>query len=487
MSVKSSSDEKLSEKAAHIAVASVDHEGAETSPLSPQQETKLLWKIDSFLIPMFGVLYFACFLDRGNIGNAKVAGMATDLHLVSNQYGAAVSVVYATYVIFEPVYAVLLKLLTPKIVLSVSTLIFGALTIATPFSGSYGPLIGIRVLLGWSEAGVFPCIATYLTMTYRREELGRRLSYIFLCSALSGGFGGLLAYGLTHISTDTLSGWQWLYIVEGLFTVILAPVAYFWIPNRIDQAWFLNRDEKDMCAVRYERNMTHYDPDEKFDIQVVLLAFKDWRTWASGVIQFGADITLYAISTFMPVLINGMGYSSYHAQLLTVPVYVVAALSFMIQAQFSDRLLLRGPFIIGNFFIQIVGYIILATAKPVGARYFGVYVVALGLYTPTALNVGWTQNNFGPHYKRAAGVGLMQFVGNSAGACIGQIYDTRLQPYYHRSYYISIGLTALSMIVTTVVMFYLREANKKKAKAVAAGAPNEPHLGDKNPHFTFIL
>lgn len=84
-----------------------------------------------------------------------------------------------------------------------------------------------------------------------------------------------------------------------------------------------------------------------------------------------------------------MGYSSYNAQLLTVPVYVVAALSFMIQAQFSDRLFLRGPFIIGNFFIQIVGYIILATAKPVGARYFGVYVVALGLYTPTALNVGW--------------------------------------------------------------------------------------------------
>lgn len=487
MSIKSSSDEKLSEKAAHIAVASVEHEGAETSPLNPQQETKLLRKIDSFLIPMFGVLYFACFLDRGNIGNAKVAGMATDLHLVGNQYGAAVSVVYATYVIFEPVYAVLLKLLTPKIVLSVSTLIFGALTIATPFSGSYGPLIGIRVLLGWSEAGVFPCIATYLTMTYRREELGRRLSYIFLCSALSGGFGGLLAYGLTHISTDTLSGWQWLYIVEGLFTVALAPVAYFWIPNRIDQAWFLNKDEKDMCAVRYETNMTHYDPDEKFDIQVVLLAFKDWRTWASGVIQFGADITLYAISTFMPVLINGIGYSSYHAQLLTVPVYVVAALSFMIQAQFSDRLFLRGPFIIGNFFIQIVGYIILATAKPVGARYFGVYVVALGLYTPTALNVGWTQNNFGPHYKRAAGVGLMQFVGNSAGACIGQIFDTRLQPYYHRSYYISIALTALSMIVTAVVMFYLREANKKKAEAVAAGAPNEPHLGDKNPHFTFVL
>ncbi|KAK0204994.1 hypothetical protein DFS33DRAFT_1273986 [Desarmillaria ectypa] len=254
--------------------ASVEHEGAETSPLNLQDETRLLRKVDSFLIPMFGVF----------IGNAKVAGMATDLHLVGNQYGAAVSVVY----VFVPDMA---------------------LTIATPFSGSYGLLIAIGVLLGWSEAGVSPCIATYLMMTYRREELGRR------CSALSGGFGMIFEQG---------------------------------------------REGHVCCSVRDEQ--THYDPDDKFDIQVVLLAFKDWRTWASGIFQ------LVQKSHFTPFLhssdahfqarpINGMGYSSYHAQLLTVPVYAVAAISFMIQAQFSDRLFLRGPFIIGNFFIQIVGWV----------------------------------------------------------------------------------------------------------------------------------
>ncbi|KAK0435180.1 major facilitator superfamily domain-containing protein [Armillaria borealis] len=468
-------------------VAAALEGGKQGSPIDPKTEARLLRKIDSFLIPMLGALYFVCFLDRGNIGNAKVAGMDIDLGLVGNQYGAAVSVVYVTYVVFEPVYAVLLKVLTPRIVLSVSTIIFGALTIATPFSGSYGPLMAIRVLLGWAEAGTFPCIVTYLTMTYRREELGMRLAYMFTCSAISGGFGGLLAYGLTHIKTASVAGWQWLYIVEGLITVCLGPVAYFWIPNRIDQAWFLTKHEKDICTARYENNKTHYDPDEQFDMKQVMLAPADWRTWVHGTIQFGADITLYAISTFMPVLISDMGYSSYKAQLLTIPVYAVGALSFIIQAKLSDRTLLRGPFIMANFLVQIIGYIILTSTKSIGARYFGVFVVALGLYVPTALNVGWTQNNYGPHYKRAAGVGLMQFVGNSAGAAIGEIFDTRLKPYYHRSYYISIGLTALSMILTGLMMLYLHLANKKKAAAVAAGAPNEPHLGDENPHFTFFL
>jgi len=88
--------------------------------------------------------------------------------------------------------------------MSVSTFVFGLLTICTAFAGSYGPLMAIRVLLGWAEAGIFPCIVTYFTMTYKREELGKRLSYIFSCSAISGAFGMLpnlstVYHGLTYM------------------------------------------------------------------------------------------------------------------------------------------------------------------------------------------------------------------------------------------------------------------------------------------------
>lgn len=84
--------------------------------------------------------------------------------------------------------------------------------------------------------------------------------------------------------------------------MILAPIAFFYIPNRIDEAFFLNSAERRLCTTRYEGNKMHYDPDEKFSMGWVAEAAKDWRTWVHGVIQFGADVTLYAISTFMSVL-----------------------------------------------------------------------------------------------------------------------------------------------------------------------------------------
>lgn len=182
-----------------------------------------------------------------------------------------------------------------------------------------------------------------------------------------------------------------------------------------------------------------------------------------------------------------MGFSSYNAQLLTVPVYFVGMVSFLVQARISDRYFLRGPFIIANFLVQIIGYIILACSETVGVRYFGVFVVAVGLYSPTALNVGWTQNNMTPHYKRAAAVGFMQFVGNSAGAAIGEIFSATLQPYYKRGFYVSIGLTGFAMLLSIGMYVYVRQANQHKARLVAEGAKNNEELGDKNPHFMFVL
>jgi MFS family permease len=94
--------------------------------------------------------------DRSNIGNANLTGFSTDLGLVKNEYGAAVSIVYATYVVFEPVWTVLLKILTPKYLLTASTICWGALTIGTAFVKNFDQLAAVRVLLGAVEAAIIP-------------------------------------------------------------------------------------------------------------------------------------------------------------------------------------------------------------------------------------------------------------------------------------------------------------------------------------------
>jgi MFS family permease len=105
--------------------------------------------------------------DRGNIGNANLTGFSTDLGLIDNQYGAAVSVVYSTYIIFEPVWNILLKILTPKILLTCSVLAWSVLTIGGAFIKQYPQLIAVRVILGIAEAAIVPSIFMYCTMAVR--------------------------------------------------------------------------------------------------------------------------------------------------------------------------------------------------------------------------------------------------------------------------------------------------------------------------------
>ncbi|WVQ73492.1 hypothetical protein IAR50_003064 [Cryptococcus sp. DSM 104548] len=450
-------------------------------------ESKVLRKIDWNLIPVFGALYMMSFLDRSNIGNAKLTSFSTDLGLVGNQYGAAVSVVYATYVVFEPFWTVLLKIVTPRYLLTATTLCWAALTIGSAFIKNYDQLIAVRVLLGAFEAGMIPCTTLYLTMTYNRNEYASRQTVVFVFSAISSGFGGLLAYGLSQIK-GSLAGWQWLFLVEGLLSMILAPIAWYQIPNNVSEARWLNAQEKEVLRIRQERNKAVYNHDEQFSWKAIWSVLKDFRLWISAISHFGIDSTLYSLTTFIPSLLAGLGFTSTtDAQLLTVPVYALAAIAYVFFGRLSDKLQMRGPMIAGSLFFCLIGYIILSTAPQVGVRYAGVFIASMGLYGSTSLNVLWAADNFAGHYRRAFAMGFIQLVGNSAGACIGFIFTTESSPRYLQGLHYDIGITLLSIVFTGILSGYAWYANKQKRAAIAAGAEDRPELGDANPHYLYYL
>ncbi|ORY78469.1 major facilitator superfamily domain-containing protein [Leucosporidium creatinivorum] len=457
--------------------------------IDPKEEKKLLRKLDFFLISLLGTLYLLSFLDRSNIGNANIAGLSTDLGLVGNQYGAAVSVVYSTYVAFEPVWSNLLKVIGAKRLMTVSTLLWGAVTTGTAFVKNWDQLMAVRVLLGAFEAGLFPCVNMYLAMSYRPDEQGKRLSYVFVCAAISGAFGGLLAFGLTQIKGGSLASWQYLYLVEGIISLSFAPIIYFMLPNTLDKAWWLNRRERELCVIRYEINRKNYDVKEKFSWGQVKLAALDWKTWSHSVNQFCVDTTLYGLTTFMPVIIKGLNLTknTVDAQLLTVPVYFVAATSYVIGAHYSDKYQNRSLFIILYMAIAAIGYLILAIAESTKVRFGGVFVVGLSLYGAVGLNVTWVTTNTAGHFRRATSVGLMQLVGNSSGAAIGFIYNAKEAPRYNKGLWIAFSLSILSIIITALHAFALRRINARRAELVAAGAADQQELGSDNPHFKFML
>ncbi|EIW70115.1 hypothetical protein TREMEDRAFT_68492 [Tremella mesenterica DSM 1558] len=480
--IPTESSEKVDEYGTHE--KQLTHEVLEVDDWTAEDEVlakRGLRRVDLSVIVTFAV-------NRSNIGNANLTGFSTDLGLVGNQYGAAVSVVYSTYVFFEPTASVLVKIVTPKVMITFCTLAWAVITIGSAFIKNYDQLLAVRILLGIFEAGMIPTINLFLSMTYNRDEYVTRQIFIYFANCMSGAFGGLLAYGLSQIHASGLHGWQWMYLVEGLISICLVPLAWFMIPNEATQCRFLKPAERAAMEKRRIRNRRIYDERDKFTWGALLAAVKDFRVYFMCISQFGMLCTVYSLTTFMPSIVAGLGFTTrVQAQLLTVPVYVIAAVGFAIAGFFSDRYKIRSPFILASNICNLIGFIMLAASDRVGVRYAGCFIGCIGLYAGGTLNNMWCADNFGPHYKRALSMGMMQFIGNTAGAIIGFIFTTQTAPRYLKGLHFDVGMTCVSFLCTCTNALYARHMNKKKREMIAAGAPDDPSLGDKNPHYLWFM
>jgi MFS family permease len=246
-----------------------------TEIIDPADEQRLLAKLDLAFVPIIMLVYLSCFLDRSNIGNVKVAGMPADIHASAAEISTAVSIFYATYVACEAPWAILLKKLTPRFLITALCIVWSLTTIFSGFISSIAGMYVARLILGACEGGLFPGLNLYLTMVYKREEQAKRVSYLFVCTALSGAFGGLLAYVILKMDgVGGFAGWRWVYIIEGIFSIVIAIIVWFGLPNDPSNAYFLNDKEKVMMQIRATQR-AQYMGSEEFSWEEIRITLKD--------------------------------------------------------------------------------------------------------------------------------------------------------------------------------------------------------------------
>lgn len=153
-------------------------------------EARLRTKIDLYIVPTVALLYLFCFIDRANIGNARLAGLEKDLRLEGYDYNKLLSVFYISYIIFEIPANMTCKYIGPGWFIPATSLGFGIASLGTAFVGSLSSACGVRFVLGIFEAGMLPGIAYYLSRWYRRSELAFRLSLYIVMAPLAGKICG---------------------------------------------------------------------------------------------------------------------------------------------------------------------------------------------------------------------------------------------------------------------------------------------------------
>ncbi|KAN0091265.1 Major facilitator superfamily domain containing protein [Tylopilus felleus] len=454
------------------------------------ERARLLRKLDRHLLPLVSLLYLLSFLDRSNIGNAKIAGMATDLKLVGLKYNIAAAVFFVLYSFAEVPSNIILKLFRPSRWIPTFMVAWGLVMTLMCLVNSYQGLLAARIFLGLTEAGLFPGVTYYISLWYPRSERAMRIAIFFSAATVAGAFGGVLAYAIERMEgIGGLHGWQWIFCLEGLATTVVAFASFFFMYDYPETASFLTETERHIIVTWLKNDSQNLATH--FDIQFVLQALKDYKTYVQIGIYIGILVPVYAIALFTPTIINELGFSAANAQLLSVPPFVAGCASTIFVGIYSDIHKLRGPYVIAGAFVSLIGYIVLYTQTSPGASYAGAVIAAVGVFPTIAVDLAWAGSNAGGDMKCGVVLAMVIGMGNLGGICSSFIYYN--PPRFHVGHGTIMGWLSLSILLSAFAMWDYNRINQQKEEQCRQGGITEDrkdefrNMGDESPLYRYAL
>ncbi|EAU90945.1 hypothetical protein CC1G_02332 [Coprinopsis cinerea okayama7 len=458
--------------------------------VTEEEKKKVLRKMDWHLLPFISLLYLLSFLDRANIGNARIAGMSEDVGLDGLKYNVVAAVFFVPYALAELPSNVALKLVRPSIWIPSIMVAWGLVMTLMCLCHTYEGLIIARVFLGLTEAGLFPGIAFYLSLWYRRQDVARRIAIFFSAATVAGAFGGLLAYGIAHMDgIGNLHGWQWIFCLEGIVTVLVAIAAFFCMHDYPETASFLTPKERSIIIAMLKEDSQGLS--KEFKKEFLWHALKDYKTYVQVGIYLGLLVPVYSISLFTPTIVRELGYAAAHAQLLTIPPFVAGCIATIVVGVYSDKLNLRGPFIIGGCLVSMVGYIVLYTQTRPGVSYVGAVLTAVGVYPCIAVVLAWAGSAAGGDVAKGVVLATVIGIGNLGGICSSFIYLH--PPRFHPGHGTCMGFLSMTITLSVFAMWKYNQLNKRNERICREQNIDESRrdefkdVGNDSPLFRFTI
>ncbi|KAI0882003.1 major facilitator superfamily MFS-1 [Annulohypoxylon maeteangense] len=373
---------------------------------SEEEGKRIIWRVDRRLVTLTGLLYCISLMDRTNLAAGAVSGMLEDLDLVGTRYSIVTLVFFITYILFQPPSTVLTREIGPRIYLPSIILAWGAVMIGFGFSPSYQVLLALRIILGVFEAGYFPGCVYLLSTWYTRYEVGRRYSVFYLLGCVASACSGILAFGLIQMNgVAGLPGWRWIFIIEGVLTCLLSFIGYWLLvdfPDSKRKSWrFLNERERAWIIrrVKADRGDTEVP---KFKISLFLGGGLDLRVWGYGLIAYCTNTMTYSLAYFLPLILHtNLGFSVGASQCLIAPPYAFAGIWMYGMGWIGDRYRIRGPIVVANMILALIGLPILGWHPNDGIRYFGAFLVTAGANSNIPGSLSYQANNIRGQWKRA--------------------------------------------------------------------------------------
>lgn len=398
------------------------------STFSPEFEKSTYGKVTWRLIPFLFLCYILSYLDRVNVGFAKLQ-MQQDLGFSDTVYGLGAGIFFIGYFFFEVPSNVLMQKVGAKIWIARIMIMWGLISAGMMFTNSETTFYVLRFLLGVAEAGFFPGIILYLTFWYTRTHRARIVALFMTAIALAGVFGGPVSGWImqTMGGVHGLANWQWLYLLEGLPTVVVGIAVLFLLDDGPQKAKWLDDREKALIAQRLEEE-EQLKRAEGHTSHSFSDAFKVPAVWLFAFVYFGIVMGVYGVSFWLPQIIKEtITKDAWEIGLISMIPWGVGAIAMVINGHHSDKMNERRWHVAGAAIIGAAAFA--ASGIPGISGWTGIFFLTIATAgAMSAVSCFWSlPTGILSGTAAAAGIAWINSVGNLAGYAspfiVGKIRD----------------------------------------------------------------
>ncbi|RKU43652.1 hypothetical protein DL546_005851 [Coniochaeta pulveracea] len=453
---------------------------------TPEEERTVVRKADIFLMTWLCVMFFGLQLDRGNLSNALADDFLKDMGMTSDQYNNGNTIQLLGFMAMEFPVQFITKRYGFRRVLPIMMFCWGVVSFSQAWMKSVSAFYVTRALIGACEGGFIPGAILYATYFYTSAELAVRLAVFWSTLNVARVISALLAAGILEMrGIGGHPGWFWLFLLEGLLTVLLSIISFLYLPSSptnttnilCPKPWFTERQEVIMV-----NRILRDDPAkgltaiyQKITWQDVKRTWKDPSLWGFFFIGLVAYIPATPVQGYLTLTLRRLGFSTFNSNMLTIPSAVLQIVTMLAVARSSDYFNERTLHcFFGEFWVMplLVALITLPDGGREWSRFTLVTLISGYPYFHPIVTSWISENTFDVR-KRAVAAATYNVIVQIGSLIGGQIYRAYDGPYYHQGNKVLVSICALSLVAFLAQRQFLAHLNKKKEKQWESMSPAE--------------
>ncbi|KAI0139206.1 putative MFS transporter [Pestalotiopsis sp. NC0098] len=477
--------------------AALQRQFASSAPEYHHDMTKrLLRKVDYHLLPFLILMYLLNFLDRNNLSQARLGTLEAELGMTGTDFNLATSILFVGYLLMQLPSNLIITRVRPSLYLGSVMTIWGMISASQAATHSFGALIACRFFLGFAEAPFFPGAIFLMSSWYTRAELAYRIAWFYAGSSLANAFGGLLGAGVLGNLNGAhgISGWRWLFIIEGVITMGVAITAAFVLPDYPATTKWLSDEEKAYAQWRLVDDIGESDEGDAASIKDgVKMAFRDPRLYLFTLLQH-TSLLSQSFQYFFPTIVKTLGYGNIETLLITAPVWIGTFLVSLVVTYTSGKYHDRSIHIICLMMISVIGNIIVVSSLNTAARFFAMFLMPMGAVSAYQIIVAWVSNSFPrPLVKRSACISIANMIGNCANIYGSYMYPASDGPRYLAGGSATAAVALLVALMAFGIRLWLKRDNKKLAarenadRETMESGSGDAAVGGRTSGFRYVL